>query len=76
MNNPLNLMKAFMKGRNSPQELAKTMLSKNTNPLLQNIVTMANNGDTKGVENFARNMCKERGIDFDKEFSEFMKNFK
>ena len=69
-------MKAFMKGRNSTQELAKTMLSKNTNPLLQNIVTMANNGDTKGVENFARNMCKERGIDFDKEFSEFMKNFK
>lgn len=76
MNNPLNLMKAFMKGGNSPQDLLKTMVANNNNPLLQNVVKMANNGDTEGVENFARNIFKNQGRDFDKEFSEFMKNFK
>lgn len=76
MNNPLNLMKAFMQGGNSPQDLLKTMVANNNNPLLQNVIKMANNGDTEGVENFARNIFKNQGRDFDKEFGEFMKNFK
>lgn len=76
MNNPLNLMKAFMKGGNSPQDLLKAMVANNNNPLLQNVVKMANNGNTEGVENFARNIFKNQGRDFDKEFGEFMKNFK
>ena len=32
--------------------------------------------DTQGIEEFARNYYKEQGKDFDKEFSEFMDNFK
>ena len=48
---------------------------RNTNPMIANVIRMAQNGDTKGVEEFARNICKEKGIDFDKEFSKFMSNF-
>lgn len=48
----------------------------NTNPIIGNLVKMAKNGDTKSVETFARNLCKEKGIDFDKEFAQFMGNFK
>ena len=47
-----------------------------TNPMIGNLVNLAKNGDTKSVENFARNLCKEKGIDFDKEFAQFMSNFK
>ena len=37
---------------------------------------MANTGNTKGIETFAKNIMKEKGMDFDKEFSNFMANFK
>ena len=37
---------------------------------------MAQRGDTKGVETFARNFMQERGVDFDKEFANFMQNWK
>ena len=47
-----------------------------TNPMFSQLVEMANNGDSKGVENFARNLLKERGMDFDKEFAKFRNNFK
>ena len=76
MNNPIELMKAFMKGSDNPQDLLKVMTANNHNPMIENVVKMANNGDSKGVEDFARNMFKEQGRDFDKEFGEFMKNFK
>lgn len=76
MNNPLELMKAFMRHSNNPQELLKTMTANNNNPLVENVLRMANNGNTQGVEKFARNMFKNQGRDFDKEFTDFMNNFK
>lgn len=76
MNNPIELMKAFMRGSNNPQELLKAMTTNNHNPMIQNVLKMAKNGDEQGIENFARNIFKEQGRDFDKEFTEFMNNFK
>ena len=46
------------------------------NPIFKEVINKAQNGDSKGVEEFARNLYKEQGRDFDKEFGEFMKNFK
>ena len=63
--NPFDMLKTF-KGRN-PQEIAMQLIGSNTNPVINNLVTMAKNGDTQGVENFARNMLKEQGRDFDAE---------
>lgn len=48
----------------------------NINPMFRDLIQKAQKGDKQGVENFARNICKERGIDFDKEFANFMSNFK
>jgi hypothetical protein len=61
-----------------PVQMIKNMiLNKNiNNPILKEVITKAQNGDTKGVEAFARNFLREQGRDFDKEFNEFMKNFK
>ena len=63
---------------NNPIEMIKNMIiNKNiNNPILKEVITKAKSGDTKGVEDFARNFLKEQGRDFDQEFGEFMKNFK
>lgn len=75
MNNPINMIKAMM-GKMSPKDIAISMLKNNSNPMLSNLIDMANKGDTKGIEEFARNICKEKNIDFDKDFTDFMNNFK
>ena len=75
MNNSMEMIKNIMSNKN-PQQVIQNMISTNTNPMLNNLINMAQNGDTKGVENFARNIFKEKGRDFDKEFSDFMSNFK
>ena len=46
------------------------------NPILNNVMGMAQKGDTQGVENFARNICKQKGLDFDTEFNKFKSNFR
>lgn len=61
---------------NNPQEMVMKILQQNANPMLNNLIKMAQEGDSKGIENFARNVCKERGKDFDKEFTQFMSRFK
>lgn len=75
MNNPINMIK-IMIGKGNPKEMVMNMLKNNSNPVFANLIDMANKGDTKGVEDFARNICKEKNIDFDKDFTDFMNNFK
>lgn len=56
MNN-LDSLKTFIsKGGNIP-DLIKKSISSN-NPVMGNLIDMANRGDTKGLENFARNLFK------------------
>ena len=59
----------------NPMEMIKQVvmnkIGKNMNPMQQNLRNMANKGDVKGVETFARNLLKEKGYDFDKEFNKF-----
>lgn len=75
--NPLEMMQALTSAKKNPKQfLMKNFLEQNPNPMIQNLVSMVEKGDSKGVEDFARNICKERGIDFDKSFPEFMQNFK
>lgn len=75
MNNPINMIKMMM-GKMSPKDMAIKMIENNSNPVFANLIDMANKGDSKGVEDFARNICKEKNIDFDKDFTDFMNNFK
>ena len=75
MNNPMQIIN-MLKGAKTPKEAVISMVKSNNNPMIKNLVEMAEKGNTEGVENFARNFLKEQGRDFDKEFSEFTKNFK
>lgn len=74
MNNPINFFKNMV-GMVNPKDMAMKMIENSSNPMLNNLVKMANDGDTKGVEDFARNLFKEKGMDFDKEFSDFMSKY-
>lgn len=75
MNNSIEIIKSFMNGKGNPQQLI-TKIMGNNNALFNNLIFMANRGDRQSIENFARNYCKERNVDFDKEFANFMNNFK
>ena len=60
----------------NPQQLVEQLVLNNTNPMIRQLVEKAKRGDSKAVEEFARNIYKQQGRDFDKEFSQFMSNFR
>lgn len=74
--NPINIIKGFLQKGLNPEQMISNIISQNSNPMMQNLMKMAKNGNSEEVESFARNICKERGIDFDKEFSDFMKQIR
>ena len=65
--NPINIIKMMISG--NPQQAIQNIIESNpniqNNPLAQNAMKMYQNGDTKGLQNMAENMCKERGITVD-----------
>lgn len=73
MNNSIQMIKNIINSPN-PQEIINKMVGNNA--ILLDLITKAKNGDTNSIESFARNLYKENGRDFDKEFAQFMSNFK
>lgn len=61
----------------SPEQfIINFYLKNNPNNMISQLVQMTKNNNSSGVEQFARNLMKEKGRDFDKEFSTFMSQFK
>lgn len=69
--NPIEIIKNYAKKGFSPKGIVKILVG--NNPIFNNLIDMAEKGDTQGVETFARNMFKERGLDLDKELENFTK---
>ena len=71
--NQLNITPAQMiqmiKGGTNPQQLVMTVLDNwaSANPLYANLATLAKEGRSSEIEQIARNLAKEQGLDFDKE---------
>lgn len=63
----------MMRNGNNPQTMIMNMLQQQAgnSPLGQNLLRLAQNNDGKGIEQIARNLCSQRGLDFDKEFAAF-----
>lgn len=74
--NPMHLIMQIKQGKN-PQQLMIDILEgeASNNPIMGNLLTMAKENRTADIEKFARNLAKEQGIDFDKEFSKFKKQY-
>lgn len=71
----MNIMQLVGMIRNggNPQQMVIKMLQNmgGNNPMASNVLNMAQSGDVKQLEQFARNVCKERGVSFDDEFAKF-----
>lgn len=65
--NPINIIQMMTSG--NPQQAIQNIIESNpniqNNLLAQNAMKMYQNGDTRGLQNMAENMCKERGITVD-----------
>lgn len=46
-------------------------LQQQNNPMGQNLLSLAQSHNTADIEKIARNMCAQKGVDFDKEFTAF-----
>ena len=72
--NPMQIIQLIKQGQN-PQQLVLMMLQQQANtPLRANLLQLAQQGQTAEIEKIARNICKEKGVDFDQEFNNFRKN--
>lgn len=47
----------------------------NANPMINNVL-QASKSNPQAIENFVKNICQEKGIDFDKEYNEFKEKLK
>ncbi len=75
----MNIMNVFqMINSGNPKQIVMRMMNDPqiaNNPMAKNMVEMAKNGNLKGIEEMGRNIAKERGVDFDKAFSDFKNQF-
>lgn len=70
--NPMELIQMIRNGKN-PQQLMLSVLEGQMGgtPMGANLLNLARNGKTKEIEQIARNLSQQQGIDFDKEFAAF-----
>lgn len=66
------ILMMLMSGQ-SLEQIVMNFLGQNatSNPLINNMLTLAKGGDSTQLEQIARNLAAQRGIDFDKAFGEF-----
>ena len=67
--NPINFIKNYMLRGLTPKGIVKQVAG--NNPMINNLINMAEKGDNQGIETFARNVLKERGLNYDEEFKKF-----
>ena len=70
--NMIDFIKVIKQG--NPQAFVMNVLQQDAqkgNPIAVNLIQMINSGDSRGIEQVARNIAKEKGIDFAKELNRF-----
>ena len=66
-------MMQMAKNKQNPQQMMIQFLQQQAqqNPMGQNLLNLVQSGRTADIEKIARNICAQRGVDFDKEFTAF-----
>lgn len=73
----MNLMNIFRAVKN-PQQFIRQMMGNNqmmSNPIMKNALGMVQSGNMRGVEQMARNLCKEKGLNADEVFNQIKGKF-
>ena len=72
MKNPIELLKMIK----NPKQYVINMAKQTPNPMLNNLIEMAEKGQNDKIEEFARNLYAQQGKNFDQEFNNFKDMFK
>lgn len=74
--NPMQIMQ-FIRNSGNPQQFMMNMLEQQSgnNPMMANLLNLAKANKTSDIEQVARNLLKEQGRDYDKEFANFKQMF-
>ena len=61
----------------NPEQIMMNVLEQRMKgtPMGDNLISLARSGDQRGIEQIARNIAAQRGMDFDKEFNAFRKKY-
>lgn len=73
--NPINIFQMMKAG---PQQFIQQMMGNNqmmNNPIMKNTMQMAQQSNTQGIEQMARNLCKEKGLNADDVFNQIKSRF-
>lgn len=73
MINPMQMLQGM-----NPQQFIQKMMSNNqimSNPMAKNAINMAQRNDIPGLENMARNLCKEKGLNADEVMQQIKSRF-
>lgn len=72
MFNPLQMM-GMLSGKSNPQQMMGQMMTQQlqNNPLFQRAQQMAHGKSPQELEQVARNLCQQRGIDLDSAMNQF-----
>ena len=75
----MNLLNIFQMAKNwNPQQFMQSMIGNSQimqNPIAKNTIEMAQKGDMNGIEQMARNLCKEKGINADEIYNSYKQKF-
>ena len=75
----MNLLNIFQMAKNgNPQQFIQQMMGNNqimSNPIMKNTMQMAQQGNIQGIEQMARNLCKEKGLNADDVFNQIKSRF-
>lgn len=71
----VNLMQfiQMIKGGQNPQQLMMNYIQSEmgNTPMGQNLLQLAQSGNTQQIEQIVRNLAAQKGVDFDSEFNAF-----
>lgn len=74
---PKNIIQMIRSGKN-PEQVMMYYLQSTPNlvnsPFGQNLIELAKKNDKEGIEKIVRNICEQRGVNFDAEFNAFRQN--
>lgn len=76
MFNPMQLIQMMKSG--NPQQMVQQLMGNSQlmqNPMARNAMQMVQSGDAKGIEQMARNLCREKGLNPDETMNQIKNQF-
>lgn len=66
----------LMRAGQNPEQFFMNMIQQRLGgtPMGENLLGLAQSHDANSIEKIARNICAQKGLDFDKEFTAFKQN--